>query len=286
MLSGVLTALVTPMLASKIDEKSFRKLLKTQIGSGVSGVIVAGTTGESPVLSDDEFKLLIEVALGEVGDKIKVFAGVGSCDTVKAAAKTKLAHNLGVDGMLAVTPYYNKPTQSGLIEYYDKIADSTDKPIILYSVPSRTGVEIAVNSAKILHKKHKNIVAIKEASENCGRVEQLANLFNENFSVLSGNDSMTLPFMSLGATGVVSVVSNVKPREMSEVISLALAGNFKEALKKYRPLIQIIKNLFIETNPLPIKYALEKYGIISSSECRSPLGHLQDSSRAILSSLF
>ena len=262
MLSGVLTALVT-----------------TQIGSGVSGVIVAGTTGESPVLSDDEFKLLIEVALSEIGDKIKVFAGVGSCDTVKAAAKTKLAHNLGVDGMLAVTPYYNKPTQSGLIEYYDKIADSTDKPIILYSVPSRTGVEIAVNSAKILHKKHKNIVAIKEASENCGRVEQLANLFNENFSVLSGNDSMTLPFMSLGATGVVSVVSNVKPREMSEVISLAL-------LKKYRPLIQIIKNLFIETNPLPIKYALEKYGIISSSECRSPLGHLQDSSRAILSDLF
>ena len=286
MLSGVLTALVTPMLDSKIDEKSFKELLKTQIGSGVSGIIVAGTTGESPVLSDNEFKLLVEVALDEVGDKIKVFAGVGSCDTTKAAAKTKLAHSLGVDGMLAVTPYYNKPTQNGLIEYYGEIADSTDKPIILYSVPSRTGVEISVNAVKSLHEKHSNIVAIKEASENCGRVEQLANLFNENFSVLSGNDSMTLPFMSLGATGVVSVVSNVKPREMSEVISLALAGNFKEALKKYRPLIQIIKNLFIETNPLPIKYALEKYGIISSSECRSPLGHLQDSSRAILSDLF
>ncbi|MDR1891210.1 MAG: 4-hydroxy-tetrahydrodipicolinate synthase [Puniceicoccales bacterium] len=283
-LKGLYTALVTPFLNEAVEFGDFKNLIKQQADGGVDGIIVAGTTGESPVLAQEEFVALVETAKAEAG-QMNVFVGVGSCDTKKAVEKTKIAHGLGADGFLVVTPYYNKPTQSGLVEYYGKIADSTDKPIILYSVPSRTGVEIAIDTITKLREKYSHIVAIKEASESCSRVEAMVKNFGKDLVVFSGNDSMTLPFMSLGAVGVVSVMSNIAAREMASLVKLASDGNFRGALKEYQVLMPIMSKLFIETNPLPIKFLLKSKNIISSAECRSPLGKLSEKSMAELANL-
>ncbi|MDR2737665.1 MAG: 4-hydroxy-tetrahydrodipicolinate synthase [Puniceicoccales bacterium] len=284
LLGGLYTALVTPFSGDKLALADFRNLVETQSDGGVDGVVVGGTTGEAPVLTREEFVTLIGIA-NEVAGTTKVIAGVGSCDTKQAVEKTKIAHDLGVYGMLAVTPYYNKSTQSGLIEYYGRIADATDRPIILYSVPSRTGVEIAVETAARLHERHRNIVAIKEASENCSRVEEMVRVCGEGFSVLSGNDSMTIPFMSLGATGVVSVMSNLMPLEMANIVASACVGDFRRALMAYRSVLPVMSKLFIETNPLPVKFLLKAKGVISSEKCRSPIGELSKKSIGELSNL-
>ncbi|MDR1457833.1 MAG: 4-hydroxy-tetrahydrodipicolinate synthase [Puniceicoccales bacterium] len=283
-LKGLYTALVTPFANEAVELKDFKNLIKQQVNGGVDGVVVAGTTGESPILTEEEFITLIETAKAEA-KQTDVFVGVGSCDTKKAVEKTKIAHGLGASGFLVVTPYYNKPTQSGLLEYYGRIADSTDRPIILYSVPSRTGVEIAIDTIVRLREKYSNIVAIKEASESCSRVETMVKIFGKDLVVFSGNDSMILPFMSLGAVGVVSVMSNVAPREMANLVKLASDGNFHGALKEYQTLMPIVGKLFIETNPLPIKFLLKSKNIISSAECRSPLGRLGEKSMAELANL-
>lgn len=284
-LKGVYTALVTPFINGNIAIDDFKHLISHQINGGVDGVVVCGTTGESPVLTENEFCSLLRTAVEAANDKIKVFAGVGSCLTEHAVKKTKLAHDIGVDGMLAVTPYYTKPTQMGLCQYYSEIASATDKPIMLYSVPSRTGVEIGVDTAMKLHDKFSNIVAIKEASENCSRIEEITHQNNQDFFVFSGNDSMTLPFMSLGAVGVVSVMSNLQPREMSNMVRLAYASDFRNALSVYHSMLPTMSRLFIETNPLPVKFLLKQAGIITSDECRPPLGQLSASSKKSLMSL-
>ncbi|MDR2779454.1 MAG: 4-hydroxy-tetrahydrodipicolinate synthase [Puniceicoccales bacterium] len=283
-LKGLYTALVTPFSKEALALEDFKILIKQQVNGGVDGVIVAGTTGESPVLTEEEFITLVEIAKMEA-KHMDVFVGVGSCDTKKAVEKTKIAHDLGASGFLVVTPYYNKPTQLGLVEYYSKIADSTDRPIMLYSVPSRTGIEIAIDTVSKLREKYSNIVAIKEASESCSRVEKMVKAFGNDLVVFSGNDSMTLPFMSLGAVGVVSVMSNIAAREMAHLVKLAADGNFHRALQEYQSLMPVMSKLFIETNPLPIKFLLHSKNIISSAECRSPLGRLGEKSMAELSNL-
>ncbi|MDR1413794.1 MAG: 4-hydroxy-tetrahydrodipicolinate synthase [Puniceicoccales bacterium] len=283
-IKGLYTALVTPFVDGEINLNDFRRLISFQAEGGADGIVVAGTTGESPTLTGGEFISLLETAVAN-GKQMKVLAGVGSCSTTEAVRKTKIAHDMGVSGMLAVTPYYNRPTQSGLVEYYSRIADATDRPIILYSVPSRCGVEIAIDTISTLRSRCSNIVGIKEATENCSRVEKITDLMGEDFAVFSGNDSMTLPFMSLGAVGVVSVMSNITPSEMAKLVAFAGAGDFRDALHLYRTMQQMISKLFIETNPLPVKFLLEAKGIISSAQCRSPLGELSKSSVAELSKL-
>ena len=283
-LQGVFTALITPFVHNEIDIATFKKLVQSQVSGGVSGIVVCGTTGESPTLTEDEFKLLVKTAIVESHHQIKVFVGVGSCNTSVAVHKTQWAHEAGADGMLVVTPYYNKPTQVGLLDYYSQIAEATDRPIILYTVPSRCGVEIAISTAMTLHQRHPHICAIKEASPQCRRVEKLSS-FSENFFVLSGDDGMTLPFMSLGATGVVSVASNLYPREMAQMVAAAQGNDFHTAKKIYDKLLPTMDLMFIETNPLPIKYLMAHFGKITSSECRSPLGQLSDESIQKLSNI-
>ncbi|MDR2435767.1 MAG: 4-hydroxy-tetrahydrodipicolinate synthase [Puniceicoccales bacterium] len=282
---GVYTAVVTPFEGDKLSCECLKGLIDFQVEAGVRGVVVCGTTGEAPTLSHGEYENVLRCAVECAAGKIKVFAGVGSFDTKQAVSKTKLAHELGLDGMLAVTPYYNKPTQNGLVEYFCRIANSTDKPIILYSVPSRCAVEIAVDTVKTLAGKCKNICAIKEATDSCARVDAIREATSGDFVILSGNDSVTIPFMSLGASGVVSVASNLLPREMVAMVECARSGDYASALAKYREIYPVISKLFIETNPLPIKYLLHKRGSIKSSECRSPLGKLSEKSTAELDKL-
>ncbi|MDR2721006.1 MAG: 4-hydroxy-tetrahydrodipicolinate synthase [Puniceicoccales bacterium] len=279
---GVYTAVVTPFEGEKLSCDCLKGLIDFQAEAGVRGVVVCGTTGEAPTLSHGEYESVLERAVECAAGRIKVFAGIGSFDTKQAVSKTKLAHELGLDGMLAVTPYYNKPTQGGLIEYFRRIADSTDKPVMLYSVPSRCAVEIAVDTVKTLARECKNICAIKEATDSCARVDAIREATSDDFMIFSGNDSMTIPFMSLGAGGVISVASNLIPREMIAIVKCACDGDYASALAKYRKIYPIVNKLFIETNPLPIKYLLRKKGLIRSSECRSPLGKLSEKSMAEL----
>jgi 4-hydroxy-tetrahydrodipicolinate synthase len=282
---GVYTAVVTPFAGGELSYDCLKRVIDTQISAGIRGVVICGTTGEAPTLSQGEYEEILGQAVEYVAGRIKVFAGVGSFDTKVAVSKTELAHGIGVDGMLAVTPYYNKPTQTGLIEYFRRIADATDKPIILYSVPSRCAVEIAVDTVRILSTECKNIRAIKEATDNCARVDAIREATPANFTILSGNDSMVIPFMALGASGVISVASNLLPLEVANVVEYAHSGDYRAALGEYRSIYPIVNKLFIETNPLPIKYLLQKKGTIASSECRSPLGKLSEKSTRELDGL-
>ncbi|MDE6432299.1 MAG: 4-hydroxy-tetrahydrodipicolinate synthase [Opitutales bacterium] len=282
---GVYTALVTPFINGAVSYDCLKKLLDSQILGGVSGVMLCVTTSEGPTISSEEYQSIIKFVIEYVAGKIEVWAGVGSNNTETAVHKTILADKLGVDGMLAVTPYYNKPTQNGLIDYFGQIALATNKPVMMYSVPSRCGVEISVDTVSVLRNDHRNICALKEATDNCARVDAIREVVDDEFCILSGNDSMTLPFMSVGARGVVSVMSNLYPKEMVKIVQLAYDGNFYEALKIYRKIYPVMNKLFIEVNPLPIKFLLKRAGIIKSDEARSPLGTLSEKSIFLLKDL-
>lgn len=282
---GVYTALVTPFVNGAVSYDCLKKLLDSQILGGVSGVMLCVTTSEGPTISSEEYQSIIKFVIEYVAGKIEVWAGVGSNNTETAVHKTILADKLGVDGMLAVTPYYNKPTQNGLIDYFGQIALATNKPVMMYSVPSRCGVEISVDTVSVLRNDHRNICALKEATDNCARVDAIREVVDDEFCILSGNDSMTLPFMSVGARGVVSVMSNLYPKEMVKIVQLAYDGNFYEALKIYRKIYPVMNKLFIEVNPLPIKFLLKRAGIIKSDEARSPLGTLSEKSIFLLKDL-
>lgn len=281
-LSGVFTAIITPFRDGVVALDEFERIIEEQSLSGVDGIVVAGTTGESPTLSEQEFAELVRCAVKIVKNKVKIFAGTGSYDTKTAVHKSQLAERCGADGLLIVTPYYNKPTQNGIIDYYSQIANSTNIPIVMYSILSRCGIEISIETAKILHENHKNIVGIKEASASCRRIFELAQIDTNSFSTLSGDDAMILPFMSLGATGVVSVASNIIPKKIIEIVQKCNANNFTEARKLYYNISNIVEKLFVEVNPLPVKYIMQQLHKISSCECRSPIGILSDSSIKIL----
>src|SRR4051812_12014522 len=262
MFTGTYTAIVTPFKNGKIDEAALEKLIKAQIRGGVDGIVPVGTTGESPTVSYEEHIRLVELSVKFAAGKVKVLAGTGGNSTNEAIYLTKAAEEAGADGSLQVAPYYNKPTQEGLFQHFTSIAVATKLPIVLYSIPGRCGIEIGVDTVKRLADANKNIVGIKEAGGSADRVSQLRATLGPKFKIFCGDDSLTLPFMSVGADGVVSVASNVIPREVSRMVNAFAAGRISEAQKLHAKYYPLFKDLFIETNPVPVKAALALMGFI------------------------
>ena len=264
--SGTYVALVTPFRSGSLDEDGLRRLLDHVLSSGVDGLVPCGCTGEAATLSVDERKRVIEITSEESNGNAEVIAGTGTNSTEASIELTKMAAGLGVSGAMLITPYYNKPTPRGQIEHFSRVAREVDIPIVLYNVPGRTGTNMLPETVAELSKVD-NIVAIKEAS---GSVDQVSAIRDAcDITVLSGDDSLTLPMMSVGASGVISVVANVAPRETTEMVGSFL-GSPEQAMKHHKRLFPLIKSMFIETNPGPAKKALELMGIISC-EARLPL---------------
>jgi 4-hydroxy-tetrahydrodipicolinate synthase len=270
MFTGTHTAIVTPFKNGALDETALERLIKLQIKGGVNGVVPVGTTGESPTVDYAEHIKIIALSVKFAAGKIKVLAGTGGNSTSEAIYLTQEAEKVGADGSLQVAPYYNKPTQEGLYQHFKAIAKATQLPIVLYSIPGRCGIEIGVEAVKRLAREFKNIVGIKEAGGSSDRVSQLRAAVGPKFTILSGDDSLTLPFMSVGAQGVISVASNVIPREVSQMVKLFASGKSAAALKLHEKYYPLFRNLFIETNPTPVKAALAMMKVIEE-ESRLPL---------------
>jgi 4-hydroxy-tetrahydrodipicolinate synthase len=281
MFTGTYTAIVTPFKNGQVDEAALARLIKNQIKGGVDGIVPVGTTGESPTVDYAEHIQIIALSVKFAAGKIKVLAGTGGNSTSEAIYLTQEAEKSGADGSLQVAPYYNKPTQEGLFQHFRAIARATKLPIVLYSIPGRCGVEIGVDTVKRLAAVCKNIVGIKEAGGNADRVSQLRAALGPSFEILSGDDSLTLPFMSVGAQGVISVASNVVPREVSQMVKAFAAGDMKKALQIHQKLYPLFKDLFIETNPVPVKAALAMMGVIEE-EYRLPLVQMSAKNHATL----
>jgi 4-hydroxy-tetrahydrodipicolinate synthase len=270
MFTGTYTALVTPFKNSVIDEDALENLIKFQIKGGVDGIVPVGTTGESPTLDCVEHIRVIELAVKFSAGKIKVLAGTGANATSEAISLTQAAEKVGADGSLQVAPYYNKPTQEGLYQHFKTISKNTKLPIVLYSVPGRCGIEIGVETVKRLAMDCKNIIGIKESGGSCDRVSQLRAATPPKFEIMSGDDSLTLPFMAVGAQGVISVASNVIPKEVSQMVKLFATGKTATAMRLHEKFYPLFKDLFIETNPTPVKAALAMMKLIEE-EYRLPL---------------
>jgi 4-hydroxy-tetrahydrodipicolinate synthase len=281
MFRGTFTALVTPFRDGSIDVSAFEQLIETQIGAGITGIVAIGTTGESPTLSHEEREHVIRVAVTKANKRCLVLAGTGSNSTHHAIRDTKLAEKLGVDAALLVGPYYNKPSQEGLFRHFKAIADATSLPIMLYNIPGRCGVDIMPETVARLAKECRNIVSIKEASGSVERVSELRRHLPDAFTILSGDDSLTLPFMAVGAAGVVSVASNLFPSEVCALVRACESGDLKSAEKLHRKLLPLFKDLFIEPNPVPVKTALGWRGGMSP-EVRLPLCEMSDANQARL----
>jgi 4-hydroxy-tetrahydrodipicolinate synthase len=281
MFRGTFTALVTPFRNSAIDATAFEKLIENQISGGVTGVVAVGTTGESPTLSHEEREELIGLAVTTAKKRCQVLAGTGSNATQHAVSDTKRAEKLGADGALLVAPYYNKPSQEGLFRHFKTIADATSLPIMLYNIPGRCGVDIGPDTVARLAKECSNIVSIKEASGSVERVSELRARLPESVTILSGDDSLTLPFMSVGAVGVVSVASNLFSQEVVALVRAFEGGDIESAMNLHRRMFLLFKDLFIEPNPVPIKTALSWRGMISG-EVRLPLCEMTEANQARL----
>ncbi len=277
-LKGSIVALITPFNHGKIDEESFRNLIKWHLENGTHGILVSGTTGESATLTKEEKKRLFEIALEMAKGKVPVIAGTGTNNTAQTLELTKMAEEMGVDAALIVTPYYNKPTQQGLYQHYQYIAKRTNIPIILYNVPGRTGVNLAPTTTASLAKDFPNIVAIKEACGDLKQVSELKLQCPEDFIVLSGDDYTAFHTVITGGKGVISVAANVMPKEMAELMEESLKGNVQRAKDLHLYLYPLFKVLFIETNPVPAKEALYLMGMINSPEVRLPLSQLTEAS--------
>ncbi len=271
MFKGLCTAIVTPFKnnGKSVDYDAFKRLVDFQIENGAKAIVFFGTTGEAATLTKKEKIEIAKFAVSYVNKRIKVIVGSGSNNTAEAVKNAKLYTKLGVDGLLVVTPYYNKCTQSGLIEHYTKIARSTNLPIIMYNVPGRTGVNIAPETT-IKLSKIKNIVAIKEASGNLTQVQQILSHVDDDFSIFSGDDGLLLPMLSVGAKGVISVASNIMPKEVSDICNFYFNKNTTKAKELQLKLHELFQNLFIEVNPIPVKNAMEMLGMIDATT-RLPL---------------
>ena len=278
---GTYTALVTPFRDGELDVAAFRKLVQLQVRGGVDGIVPVGTTGESPTVSYEEHSEIIRRAVEFAAGRIKVIAGTGANSTNEAVQLTQRAEKVGADASLQVAPYYNKPSQEGLFQHFSAIARNTKLPIILYSIPGRCGIAIDVATVQRLAKKHKNIVGIKEAGGDADRVSQLRAALGPDFTILSGDDALTLPFMSVGATGVISVASNLIPREVSHMVRAFATGKPAVALKLHEKYYPLFKDLFVETNPTPVKAALVMLGLIQD-EVRLPLVSISPASGKVL----
>ncbi len=272
--TGAATAIITPFKNGEIDYEAYARLIDWQIQSGISAIVAAGTTGEGSTLTDDEHKEIIKFTVEHVNGRVPVVAGTGSNDTSYAIELTKYACEAGADAMLVVTPYYNKATQNGLIKSFTAIADASDKPIILYNVPSRTGCNITPATAAVLAK-HPNIVAIKEASGNISQIAELAALTKGELDIYSGNDDQIVPVMSLGGKGVISVLSNLMPKETNDICMDFINGNTEKALDMQLKLLPLVNALFCEVNPIPVKAAMHAMGFGENS-LRLPLTEMEE----------
>jgi 4-hydroxy-tetrahydrodipicolinate synthase len=281
MFRGTFTALVTPFRDGAIDVSAFEKLIESQIAAGIAGVVAIGTTGESPTLSHEDREQLIRLAVAAANKRCVVLAGTGSNATQHAVADTQMAEKLGVDGALLVAPYYNKPSQEGLFRHFKTIARVTSLPIMLYNIPGRCGVDIGPDIIARLANECRNIVSIKEASGSVERVGELRRHLPESFTILSGDDSLTLPFMAVGAVGVVSVASNLFPSQVRALVRACESGDLKLAENLHRKLLPLFKDLFIEPNPVPVKTALGWRGWMSG-EVRLPLCEMSEANQARL----
>ena len=281
MFRGTFTALVTPFRDGGVDVSALEDLIEKQIAAGITGIVAIGTTGESPTLSHEEREQVIRVAVTKANKRCLVLAGTGSNATQHAIEDTKRAEKLGVDAALLVAPYYNKPSQEGLFRHFKSIADATSLPIMLYNIPGRCGVDIISDTVARLAKECRNIVSIKEASGSVERVGELRRRLPDAFTILSGDDSLTLPFMALGAVGVVSVASNLFPSEVCALARACESGDLKSAENLHRKLLPLFKDLFIEPNPVPVKTALGWRGAMSP-EVRLPLCEMSEANQARL----
>jgi 4-hydroxy-tetrahydrodipicolinate synthase len=281
MFTGTYTAIVTPFNSGAIDQPALKQLIDRQVRGGVDGIVPVGTTGESPTVSYEEHIEIIASSIKYAAGRIKVMAGTGGNSTSEAVYLTQAAEKAGADASLQVAPYYNKPTQEGLFQHFREVARATKLPIILYSIPSRCGVDIGVDTVKRLANVCRNVVGIKEAGGTPDRVSQLRAALGPRFAIFSGDDSLTLPFMAVGAQGVVSVVSNLLPRQVAQMVRLYSEGDTRAALKIHDRYYPLFKDLFIETNPVPIKAALAMVGQIRE-EYRLPLVPMNQKNRAAL----
>ena len=280
---GCATALVTPFTNDGINFEELRKLIEFQILEGIDGLVICGTTGESSTMSLAEKKSVIDFSVKVANGRVPIITGTGGNNTSDAVAMSKYAESVGADGLLLVTPYYNKTTQKGLIAHFSKIAESVNIPIILYNVPSRTGLNIEPETCLELSK-IPNIVAIKEASGNISQVAKIANLCNDELTIYSGNDDQILPILSLGGLGVISVLSNVYPKFVHEMVMDYLTGNWQKATASQIYSLPLINALFSEVNPIPIKYALNKIGF-NCGIPRLPLIELSDKNKERIDTL-
>lgn len=277
---GAATAIITPFKNGAVDYEAFGRLIDWQIAEGISAIVAAGTTGEASTLTDKEHRDVIAFAVERAAGRVPVVAGTGSNDTAYAIELTKFACEAGADGMLLVTPYYNKATQNGLIASFCAVADVSTKPIILYNVPSRTGCNILPATAKKLSE-HENIVAIKEASGNISQVAEIAALCGDDLDIYSGNDDQILPVLSLGGKGVISVLSNLMPREADMICQDYFNGNVDAARNAQLKLLPLINALFSEVNPIPVKAAMAKMGY-GDNELRLPLTQMEPAHEKVL----
>lgn len=281
MLSGTFTAIVTPFRNGKFDAPAFKNLIDMQARAGVDGIVPVGTTGESPTVSYQEHVEIIGQAVEFAAGRLHVMAGTGGNSTSEAVYLTEQAAKAGADSSLQVAPYYNKPTQEGLFQHFLEVSRATPLPLVLYSIPSRCGVEIGVETVRRLAAATPRLAGIKESGGNPDRVTQLRAALGRRFAIFSGDDSLTLPFMAVGAQGVVSVASNVAPKQVVRMVAAFRDGNIAAALKMHERLYPLFKNLFIETNPGPVKAALAMMGLIAE-EYRLPMVGLSESNRAAL----
>ena len=256
---GVATALITPTTESGVDFPALRRLIDWQIQEGVDALVIAGTTGENATLSDSEHHAVLECAAETIAGRVPMIAGTGSNDTAHAVEMSKFAASVGCDALLCVTPYYNKTTQKGLVAMYNTIADATDKPMILYNVPSRTGVSIEPATYLELSK-HPNIVAMKEANGDLSKIVETQALVGDRLDLYSGNDDQTVPILALGGVGVISVLSNVLPRETGEMCKTFFRGDLKGAMELQKKYLPLIHALFSQVNPIPVKAAMSALG--------------------------
>ncbi len=276
MFKGAIVAIVTPFKNGRIDEEALRKLIEFQIEGGTSGIVPCGTTGESATLSHEEHDRVIEITIDAAKKRVPVIAGTGSNSTAEALRLTKHAYEAGADGALIVCPYYNKPTQEGLYQHYKAIAEAVPIPIIVYNIPGRTGInlnpDVLARLAEI-----PNIVGVKEAAGSIKQMSDIIGLCDPGFDVLSGDDAFTLPLLALGGKGVVSVISNIAPADMANMVKAFEAGDLAKARQLHYKMIPLIDCLFIETNPVPVKAALSMMGLIEY-EMRLPLCKLTQNS--------
>lgn len=281
MFEGTYTALVTPFKNGEVDYESLANLIERQISGNVQGVVPAGCTGEAATLTAEEQLKVIEFTVDQVKGRIQVIAGTGSNSTKEATLMTEKANAYDIQGVLVITPYYNKPTSSGIIKHYSQVADASKSPVMVYNVPGRTGTKITPETIAELAR-HPNINSVKEA---CGSVDQVSEILaNSDITVLSGDDPLTIPMISIGAKGVVSVSSNIAPGEVSAAVKCALSGDFTAAKEAHLQLLKFHKSLFVETNPIPVKAVLSELGLIEN-ELRLPLEVATESTKKVARSL-